>query len=76
MLARLVNDRMRELGMARARELADKADVSFGVVRYLALIRPAPHELERLSVALKWPPRYLADLWARRGWRTYPRTYS
>lgn len=71
-MARMVGERMRELGMTRAQELADKAGVSYGTARYLPLIRPALREMERLSLALEWEPRRIADLWARRRWRTYP----
>lgn len=46
-----------------AAELADKAEVSAGTLKYFGLIAHDGETLERLSVALDWPPRRLLDLW-------------
>ena len=53
---------MRELTMTAA-DLADKAGVSSGTVRYFGICRHDRETLERLSVALDWPPDHLRKLW-------------
>jgi hypothetical protein len=53
---------MRELSMTAA-DLADKAGVSPGTLRYFGLYRHDRETLERLSVALGWPPDHLRKLW-------------
>lgn len=55
--------RMRELDITAA-DLADRAEVSFGTVRYFGLLAHDRETLERLSVALEWPPDHLPKLWA------------
>jgi hypothetical protein len=57
-----INARMRELGMTMG-ELAGTADVSETTLRYFGLISHDPQTLERLSVALGWPPDHVAQLW-------------
>ncbi|MGH3280608.1 MAG: hypothetical protein ACRDNW_15910 [Trebonia sp.] len=53
---------MRELGIT-VPDLADRAGVAHGTVRYFGLL-PHDHDtLERLSVALGWPPSHLGELW-------------
>jgi hypothetical protein len=54
--------RIRELGITAA-DLADRAGVSHGTVRYLGLLPHDQDTLERLSVALGWPPSHLRELW-------------
>ena len=57
-----VATRIREIGIT-AIDLADRAEVPFGIVRHFGL---QPHDretLERLSVALEWPPGHLRELW-------------
>lgn len=58
-----VKTRMRELDITAA-ELADKAEVSYLTVRYLAFLPFDRATLEDLSVALDWPPERLPGLWA------------
>jgi hypothetical protein len=53
--------RMRQLGITAA-ELADRAEVSFGTVRYFGLFSHDRDALERLSAALGWPPGRLWEL--------------
>jgi hypothetical protein len=53
---------MRELGITAA-DLADKAEVSYGTVKYLGFLTRNPETLEHLSAALDWPPNHLPDLW-------------
>jgi hypothetical protein len=57
-----VATRMRELDMTAA-DLADKAGVSFGTVRYFGMCYHDRETLERLSVALDWTPDHLRKLW-------------
>ena len=57
-----VRDRVRELGIT-ARDLADRADVDYSTVRYFGLLAHDEATLERLSVALDWPPDHLRRLW-------------
>ena len=52
---------MEELGIAAA-DLAGRAEVSFGTVTYLGFLTHDRETLERLSVALDWPPDR-PDLW-------------
>ena len=54
--------RRRELGITAA-ELADRAGVPLTTVRYFGLLSHDRETLERLSVALGWPPEHLRDLW-------------
>jgi hypothetical protein len=54
--------RRRELGITAA-ELADRAGVPFTTVSYFGLLSHDRQTLERLSVALNWPPEHLRDLW-------------
>jgi hypothetical protein len=54
--------RMRELGYTAA-ELADRAGVSYLTVKYFGLLPHDQDTLERLSVALGWPPGNLRELW-------------
>ena len=58
-VARVVSDRVRELGW-RQRELAERSRVSAAVVREIQLHtverRRSPRTLESLSVALGWEP--------------------
>jgi len=54
--------RMRELGMSAA-ELEDRAGVSWVTVKYFGLLAHDRETLERLSVALDWPPGRLPGLW-------------
>ena len=54
--------RMRELAMTAA-DLADRAGVSPGTVRYFGTCPHDQETLERLSVALDWPPGHLRKLW-------------
>jgi hypothetical protein len=53
---------MLELGLTVA-ELADRAGVSYGTVRWFGLLAHDRDALERLSVALDWPPGHLWELW-------------
>jgi hypothetical protein len=53
---------MRELGI-RAAELSDRAGVPYGTVRHFGLLAHDRETLERLSVALDWPPDKLRKLW-------------
>ena len=53
---------MRELDIT-ARELADRAEVTYGTVRHFGLLPHDQATLERLSVALDWPPDHLRKLW-------------
>jgi hypothetical protein len=57
-----VKARMGELGITVA-DLADRAEVSFGTVTYLAFLVHDRETLERLSVALDWPPDQLPNIW-------------
>jgi hypothetical protein len=54
---------MWELGMKYAGELGDKAGVDYVTVRYFGLLSHDRETLERLSVALDWPPDHLWKLW-------------
>jgi hypothetical protein len=54
--------RMRELGLTVG-DLAEKAGVSHGTVRWFGLCPHGTAELERLSAALGWPPGHLQELW-------------
>jgi hypothetical protein len=56
------DNRRRELGITAA-ELADRAGVPFTTVKYFGLLSHDRQTLERLSVALDWPPEHLRDLW-------------
>jgi hypothetical protein len=60
--ARAVASRIRELGTTPD-ELADKAGVPRGTVKYFGLLSHDQQTLERLSVALDWPPCHLRELW-------------
>jgi hypothetical protein len=53
---------MRELGITAA-DLSDRAGVPFGAVRNFRLLAHDRETLERLSVALDWPPDNLRELW-------------
>jgi hypothetical protein len=57
-----VANRLRELGITAA-DLADRAEVSAGTLRYFGLLAHERETLERLSVALDWPPGHLPELW-------------
>jgi transcriptional regulator with XRE-family HTH domain len=56
------DNRRRELGLTAA-ELADRAGVPYTTLRYFGLLSHDRQTLERLSVALDWPPEHLWDLW-------------
>jgi hypothetical protein len=56
-----VEARLGELGIT-ASDLADRAEVSFGTVTHLAFLAHDRDTLERLSVALDWPPDHLPGL--------------
>jgi lambda repressor-like predicted transcriptional regulator len=58
-----VKARMRELGITAA-DLADRAGVSAGTLRYFGLLAHDRKTLERLSVALDWPQDQLSELWS------------
>ena len=49
--------------MKYAGELGDKAGVDYVTVRYFGLLSHDRETLERLSVALDWPPDHLWKLW-------------
>ena len=61
--AAAVRARMRELGMKHAAELADRAGVDYTTVGYFGLLSHDRETLERLSIALDWPPNRLPELW-------------
>lgn len=63
--------RIRELGIIPA-ELADRAGVSQSTVRYFGLLPHDQGTLERLSVALGWPPNHLRELSVRPGVQSLP----
>ena len=54
---------MWELGMKRVAELADKAGVDYSTVRYFGMLSHDRGTIERLSMALDWPPGHLRKLW-------------
>jgi hypothetical protein len=53
---------MRELDYTPA-ELADRAGVSYLTVKYFGFLLHDQDTLERLSVALDWPPDKLREIW-------------
>lgn len=57
-----VANRLRELGITAA-DLADRAGVSADTLTYFGLLAHDGETLERLSVALDWPPGHLPELW-------------
>ena len=58
-----VRSRMWELGIRTANELSGMAEVSYTTVRYFGFLSHDRETLERLSVALDWPPGHLPALW-------------
>lgn len=52
---------MRELGIT-ATELVDKTGVPYTTVKYFGMLPHDRETLERLSMALDWPPQHLWDL--------------
>jgi hypothetical protein len=57
-----VASRMRELGIS-ADDLADRAGLPRSAVRHFGLCPHSQADLQRLSVALDWPPNHLGALW-------------
>jgi hypothetical protein len=57
-----VASRIRELGIS-ADELADRAGLSRSAVRHFGLCPHSRSDLERISVALDWPPNHLEALY-------------
>lgn len=58
---------MLELGM-KSCEVAGAADLTETDLRYFALLNHDPQTLERLAVALGWPPDHLNEWWSAAEW--------
>lgn len=57
-----IENRMRELDITPV-DLAHRAGVPFGAVRFFGLLAQDRETLERLSIAFDWPPDHFPELW-------------